>query len=575
MRRVLSYVRPYLMRMSLGLFIKFTGTIMDLALPWILAHMIDEIVPLGDKGKIYLWGVLMLACSLVAWINNITANRMASRVAKDATQSIRHDLFEKVMRLSCRQVDEMTAPSLISRLTSDTYNMHRMLGMMQRLGVRAPILLLGGVTVTLMLDFRLSMVLLCTLPLIALGIVLISRKGIPLFGKVQQAGDRMIRVVRDNLTGIRVMKALSKTEYEKAHFGQANQQMVQAERHANLVMAATNPTMNLLLNLGLTGVIVTGAYLVQDGLTEPGKIIAFLTYFTIILNAMLSVNRMFVMYSQASASARRIAQVLDLPDDRMLSGGGNDFPDNAHIRFDHVSFRYHEEGQEALSDISFQVTPGQTLGIMGATGSGKTTIVLLLQGFYPATEGKITLYGRDITAIPGGELHTMFGVSFQSDAFFADTILENIDFGRGLPFEKIKLAARCAQAEEFIQGFQDGYRHMLTAKATNLSGGQKQRLLIARALAGDPEILILDDSSSALDYQTDAKMRKAIQKHFPRTTTLLIAQRVSSVRHADQILVLEEGRMLGLGSHQELMASCPVYREISRIQMGGDWDAHV
>lgn len=569
MKRILSYVRPYLARMSLGLFIKFSGTIMDLALPWILAHMIDDIVPLGDKNKIYLWGFIMIACSIVAWLNNVIANRMASRVAKDATRAIRHDLFEKVLSLSCRQEDMLTTPSVIARLTTDTYNMHRMLGMMQRLGVRAPILLIGGVTVTLIMDARLSSVLLATLPLITLCIVFISNKGIPLFDQVRQAGDGMLQVARDDLTGIRVIKALSKTEYEKEHFGQVNAELVKKERRANIVMAVTNPGMNLLLNVGLIGVIVTGAYLVQQNMTEPGKIIAFMTYFTIILNAMLSVNRMFVMYSHASSSARRIAQVLDMPDDRvvMLDDGG---VDDAHIRFDHVGFGYSEDGQEALTDISFHVMPGETLGILGATGSGKSTIIQLLQGFYPTTKGKITLHGRNVNAIPGGELHGMFGVAFQSDAFFADTILENIDFGRGLPMEMIELAAKCAQATEFIDALPNRYQHMLTAKATNLSGGQKQRLLIARALAGDPKILILDDSSSALDYQTDARLRKGIQEYFPHTTTVLIAQRVSSLRHGDQIVVLDEGEMVGLGNHDALMVSCPIYRETSLIQMGGD-----
>lgn len=574
MRRILAYVKPYGWRMALGLAIKLTGSLMDLALPWILAYLLDDIVPLGEKGQIYSWGGVMLLCAAVAWVANIAANRMASRVARDATERIRHDLFSRVLGLSCAQEDELTAPSLITRLTSDTNNIHRMLGMMQRLGVRAPILLLGGVTVTFLLDARLSLVLLATLPLIGAMIYFISRRGIPLFAQVQQSGDRMARIVRDNLTGIRVIKALSKTDYEKAHFDEANRGQVAVEKRANLVMAATNPMMNLLMNLGLTGVILSGAYLVQAGLTEPGKIIAFLTYFTIILNAMLSVNRMFMMYSRASASARRIAQVLDMPEDRVTIGGAGG-EDAAHIRFDHVSFRYHPQAQNALTDISFALMPGQTLGIMGATGSGKTTLIQLLQGFYPVSQGRITLYGRNISDIPAGELHALFGVAFQNDAFFADTIWENIDFGRRLPREQIEKAARCAQAEAFIKALPEGYLYKLTAKGANLSGGQKQRLLIARALAGIPEILILDDSSSALDYQTDARLRQAVREHFPQTTTLLIAQRVSSLRHADQILVLEDGCGAGLGTHEALMAACPVYRETSELQMGGEGCAAV
>ncbi len=566
MRRILSYIRPYLRRMGIGLLIKFTGTIMDLALPWCLAYMIDDVVPLKDRGQIYLWGGMMLAFSAIAVINNIAANRMASRVARDATRNIRHDLYSRISMLSCRQYDDVTIPSLISRLTSDTYNMNRMLGMMQRIGVRAPILLLGGVTVTLILDARLSLVLLCTLPLIGLGIVLISRKGIPLYSKLQRSGDKMVRTVRDNVTGIRVIKALSKTEHERSRFESVNNEVVKAEKKAGMVMAATNPLMNMLLNVGLTFVIVTGAFLVQDGISEPGKIIAFLTYFTIILNAMLSINRIFVMYSQASASAKRIAEVLDTPFDMPLREADS-ITTQDHIRFENVSFSYNNV-QDSLTDIDFTLGHGETLGVMGATGSGKTTLILLLQRFYEASKGTVRIDGRNVNCIPGDELHTMFGIAFQSDTLFADTIRENIDFGRGLPMERIELAARCAQAYEFISSLPDGYNHMLTSKATNLSGGQKQRLLIARALAGSPKILILDDSSSALDYRTDAAMRQAVRESFPDTTTILIAQRVSSVRHADKIIMLDEGRIVGIGSHEQLMHTCPVYRETARTQMG-------
>lgn len=566
MRRILSYIRPYLRRMGIGLLIKFTGTIMDLALPWCLAYMIDDVVPLKDRGQIYLWGGMMLAFSAIAVINNIAANRMASRVARDATRNIRHDLYSRISMLSCRQYDDVTIPSLISRLTSDTYNMNRMLGMMQRIGVRAPILLLGGVTVTLILDARLSLVLLCTLPLIGLGIVLISRKGIPLYSKLQRSGDKMVRTVRDNVTGIRVIKALSKTEHERSRFESVNNEVVKAEKKAGMVMAATNPLMNMLLNVGLTFVIVTGAFLVQDGISEPGKIIAFLTYFTIILNAMLSTNRIFVMYSQASASAKRIAEVLDTPFDMPLREADS-ITTQDHIRFENVSFSYNNV-QDSLTDIDFTLGHGEVLGVMGATGSGKTTLILLLQRFYEASKGTVRIDGRNVNCIPGDELHTMFGIAFQSDTLFADTIRENIDFGRGLPMERIELAARCAQAYEFISSLPDGYNHMLTSKATNLSGGQKQRLLIARALAGSPKILILDDSSSALDYRTDAAMRQAVRESFPDTTTILIAQRVSSVRHADKIIMLDEGRIVGIGSHEQLMHTCPVYRETARTQMG-------
>ena len=567
MKRMIGYVRPYFLRMSLGLFIKSMGTVMDLALPWILAHMIDVVVPTGERRLIYIWGMMMLVCAVLAVLGNIIANRMAAKVAKDATRLIRHDLFSRIMHLSLRQIDEFTTPSLILRLTGDTYNMHRMLSMMQRMGVRAPILLLGGAAVTMTLDFRLSLVLIATMPLIALAIILISKKGMPLYKKVQQAGDRVVRIVRDDVTGAKVIKALSKEAYETAKFEEINADMVQKETRAALVMGMTNPLMNLLLNTGLTAVIVVGAFLVNQGVSEPGKIIAFMTYFTIILNAMLAINRMFVMLTQATASAGRITEVIDAPQDLQVQTGESN-GENAHIVFDDVSFAYNED-KSTLTDISFTVNHGETLGIIGSTGSGKTTVIQLLQRFYDATSGQVRIDGRDVKTIPEKELHDMFGIAFQQDAFFADTIYANVDFERGLKKEQIELALKCAQAWDFVTEKEEGMQHMLTAKATNLSGGQKQRLLIARALAGNPKILILDDSSSALDYETDARLRVAIRRHFADTTTILIAQRVSSIRYADHILVLEDGHMAGFGTDEALMADCEIYKETADVQMGG------
>lgn len=566
MRKVFQYLRPYAGKMSLGLVIKFIGTIMDLLLPWILSFLIDTIVPRRDQEQILLWGGAMALCAAVAVVTNIAANRMASRVAQLTTRSLRHDLFSKIACLSCRQVDGYTVSSLESRLTSDTYNVHQMIGMMQRLGVRAPILLLGGMIVTLLLEPALALVLLCTLPFIGLLVWLVSKKGIPLYGQLQQGVDQMVRTVRENVAGIRVIKALSKTEYEKRRFAAVNREVVDRETRAGVTMALTNPMMNLFLNIGLTVVVLVGAFRVDAGLTQPGKILAFLTYFTIILNAMLSITRMFVMYSKGSASADRIAQVLDAGEDL----GTQPLPvrlEESHIVFEHVSFSYNHTAA-VLKDISFDLPRGGVLGIIGATGSGKSSICSLLMRLYDADEGEIRIDGRPVRSIPPEELHRMFGVVFQNDILFADTIAANIDFGRGLSPDALEKAARAAQALPFIQNLPGGMSYRLTARGTNLSGGQKQRLLIARALAGQPEILILDDSSSALDYKTDAGLRRALRENYAGVTTVVIAQRISSIRHADRILVLENGAAIGYGSHSRLMRDCAVYRQISRSQMG-------
>lgn len=569
MKKVFFYLRPYVPRMILGVTIKFTGTIMDLFLPWILSYLIDVIVPKENMGEILFYGFLMLVCSVIAWTGNVVANRMAARVARDTTQRMRHDLFRKISYLSCRQTDTFTIASLESRLTSDTYNIHQMIGMMQRLGIRAPILLLGGIAMSMFMEPVLTLVLMAVLPFVGVTVFYISRKGIPLYTRLQQAVDRMVRVVRENASGIRVIKALSKTEYEKNRFDEANKNIVEKETKASVTMAASSPLMNLFLNLGLTLVVVAGAFRVNAGHTQPGTILAFLTYFTIILNALLSINRMFMMFSKGSASARRISDVLDTPEDLHLSQ--KDHRDSPyHIEFDHVSFAYHVGRSEVVSDISFALKKGETLGIIGATGCGKSTVINLLIRFYDPDEGTIRIDGDDIQGIPLGELHEKFGIVFQNDVLFADTIEENIRFGREMDDKAIEQAIDCAQARPFIRELEDGVKSRLTIRGSNLSGGQKQRVLIARALAAHPQILILDDSSSALDYQTDARLRQALAKNFSETTTIIVAQRASSIRHADHILVLENGREIGYGTHDELMVSCPAYQKISISQMGQD-----
>ncbi|MDT2724540.1 ABC transporter ATP-binding protein [Enterococcus gallinarum] len=567
MKLLKKYLRPYIGRMSLGISIKFFGSLMDLLLPWILAYIIDTIIPTKNVSAIFLWGGVMLLCSVIAVVTNILANRMASSVARDATGSIRHDLFAKVAYLSIPQIEQVGIPSLVLRLTTDTYNIHQTVGMIQRLGIRAPILLLGGVLITATLDPVLTVVLVGVLPFTLVAAVIISKRGIPLFAQLQKRVDTLVRTVRENVTGARVIKALSKAEYEKQRFQRVNQSVVAAETKANRTMAATPPLMDFFLNAGLTLVILVSAYRVNAGLIQPGVIIAFLTYFTIILNAMLSITRIFVIVSKGLASADRIQAVLRLPEDMKV------VPllareDEAHIVFDHVSFTY-PDGTTVLKEIDFSLDKGQTLGIIGATGSGKSTIVRLLLRLYDPTNGQIRINGRDIRSLDPAELHQYFGIVLQKDVLFADTIEKNIDFGRRFSKEQIEEAAARAQAKEFIQQLPQQLAYELHARGSNLSGGQKQRVLLSRALAGEPQILVLDDSASALDYQTDAKLRQVLKQQFADTTTILIAQRIGSIQHADKILVLENGRMSGFGDHATLLATNTIYQEIYHGQTGG------
>lgn len=568
MKRIFAYyLKPYYRRMAGGFLIKFTGTLMDLLLPWTLAHMIDTVIPANGRNEILLWGLFMVLCSVLAVTFNIIANRMASRVASDTIYAIRSDLFAKAMYLTDRRCDELTRPSLISRLTSDTYNVHQMLGRIQRLGVRAPILLIGGIMMTMLLDPVLSCILLVSLPLLALVVYTISKKSIPMFADLQDSVDRFVRLVREDIAGIRVIKALSKEEDERVRFEKINKEVVERERKATVTTAVTNPAMNVLLNMGLVAVIVAGAYRVNHGMTEVGRILAFMTYFTIILNALLSISRMFIIMSRAAASASRIMEVLDGTDEReiLMTEKAQDRP-SPHIEFEHVCFSYNKV-RNNLSDISFSLEKGETLGIIGSTGSGKSTVVNLLMRLYDADEGMIRIDGQDIQSFELPGLRRRFGTVFQNDVIFEDSILENLRLGRDLTEEQMQEALLYARAKEFVED-KGGIHQTLDIRGANLSGGQKQRILIARALAAHPEILILDDSSSALDYKTDAALRGELHAHFADTTCIIVAQRISSVMGADRILVLEDGRQIGYGTHRELMETCETYREIEASQMG-------
>lgn len=567
MRLLWRYLSPHVGFISLTLAVKALGTVVELIIPYITAHIMDHVVPKRNVSLILLWGLAMLVCAALAYIFNAVANTMASRTSRDFTGKLRHDLFERTMHLSCRSADRLTIPSLEARLTSDTYNLHQMVGTIQRLGIRAPLLLFGGIGITLFLDRVLALVMIATLPFITIVVLYITKKGVPLYGKVQKNVDTMTRIVREDSQGIRVIKALSKKEHERARFEKADRELVAMEKKADITMGISRPIMQMFLNLGLVGVILVGAYRVNDGLTQPGTIIAFLQYFTLIANAMLTLTRIFVVYSKGLASASRILEVLET-ESELDTKPSEMTRREAYLCFDRVSFSYFE-GKPVLENISFSLKKGQTLGIIGATGSGKSTLVGLLMRFYDVTQGAIRIGGKDVRSYDPKELHSLFGVALQNDFFAADTVRENIDLGRSLNEDAIRRAAACAQASEFIESFSEGYEHEISAKGTNISGGQKQRLLIARALAAKPDILILDDSSSALDYKTDLALRRAIAEECRDTTVIMVAQRISSVMNSDLILVLEAGEIIGMGKHEELLTTCDVYREISDSQMGG------
>lgn len=587
MKRLIQvYIRPYFGRMSLGLAVKFVGTIMDLFLPWILAYMIDTVIPRKDVRQLVFWGFAMLFCSVLALTASVAANRMASKVASEIVEWLRRDLFRKVMYLPSAQVDRWTKPTLISRLTTDTYNVHNMISRMQRMGVRSPILLLGGIVMTLTLDPVLASILLALMPVMGIIIWQLTKRSLPLYTLTQEAVDGFVRLVREDIAGIRVIKALSKMDYEKERFDRLNRLVVERERKAGMLTATLNPAMNLILNLGLVMVVVVGAVRVQNGTGDVGKILAFLTYFTIILNAMLSISKMFVMFSKGQASAERITQILETEDEeqidrQMVRNEAQETaeeeapepsftwqrPQDAFVAFQDVTFSYYP-GKPVLKNISFSLRKGESLGIIGETGAGKTAVAALLLGLYQPDSGRIFVGGKDAKEQTFGQLRSQIGMVFQNDTLFEDTIYENVRLGRNLSKEQVERAIRAAQAADFVEEKSGRSQEMLNIRGANLSGGQKQRILVARALAGEPDVLILDDSSSALDYSTDLRLRQAISREYGQVTGIYIAQRISSISHCDHILVLENGDMMGYGTHEELLTSCRPYGELYQMQTG-------
>lgn len=588
MKFIFSYIKKYKWTVVFAVIVKLSATTAELMLPYVLEHLVDDVAPLQNMGMVFAWGAVMLALVVFVRQANVKANRTAVKVAKNSIYEIRRDLFWKSVNLSGGQLDEFGLPSLTSRMTSDSYNVQSFIQSAQTMGIRAPILLVGGITITLTMDVGLASILCIMAPILIVAVVCVSLKGIPLYDKVQKSVDDIVRIMRENITGIRVVKALSKEDYEMRRFEDANKEMAARDVKAGIIMALPGPLMTFMLNIGLTIVVMVGAVRVNGGATQPGVILAFLTYFNMILMGVNGINRIFMMMSKANASANRIASVVSMEDDLVPiaeSEAGKTERDD-YIVFDHVAFSYgkggHEEEngeqsaerfdglerQKCLEDIDFTVKKGGSLGIIGATGCGKTTIINLLMRFYDAEEGHVFIDGKDVRTYDKDELHKLFGVVFQNDVIFADSLKENISFGRDVSGEGLAAAAEDAMAREFIEKYEDTYDHQAVVRGANLSGGQRQRVLIARALAAAPQILVLDDSSSALDYKTDAALRKAIREHHADTTTIIIAQRVSSIMALDDIIMLDEGKIIGHGTHEELMESCAPYQEIYKTQMG-------
>ncbi len=490
MKGIFHYMKAHWRAVFFVIAVKLLAALGELAIPYILEHMIDRVVPQGKFLPVVLWGVAMIAVALVARQSNIYANSTSVTISRKCTEKMRQDLFRRTVNLSGSQVDHLTLPSLISRMTSDSYNVQNFIAQIQTIGIRAPIMLLGGIAITMTMDTALASILCIMAPILICVVVFVSRKGIPLYSKVQQRLDTLVRIMRENITGIRVVKALSKEDYEKRRFREANEGMTRDDLTAGIVMAIPGPFVTLCLNIGLVLVVVMGAHRVNSGSTEPGVILAFLTYFHMILQSVMAINRIFMQTSKASASSKRIMEVLETEEDQPVSALTDDMRSNsgAFLEFDRVSFTHASaesgaggdsfaggERAKCLDNISFRLNRGETLGLIGATGSGKTTVINLLMRFYDVNEGHVFVDGQDVRTYDKGELRKKFGVVFQNDVIFAESIADNIALSREITAEDIRRAAEHAMAAPFIAEKPGNYDYMADIKGANLSGGQIQR----------------------------------------------------------------------------------------------------
>jgi ATP-binding cassette subfamily B protein len=541
---------------------------LELVVPFLLAYIVDTAMPRGEK-YVYAVGGLMILCSIASMSFNITANKMVAATSCAFSKDLRDALFANIAAASAAERARFTPSSLISRLTNDTYNVHTMVDKVQRVGIRAPLLVLGGIIFSFFLEPWLALVQLLIVPLLACITYFVTTRGLSLYILSQQCVDKLVRVVRENAIGARVIRALRKSDYEISRFTAVNQSACDAELRAGRILSATNPSMTFLLNLGVTAVIAIGAVRVSRGITSPGSIIAFLSYFNIILSAVLSIMKVFLAWSKGSASARRISEVMQEQVTHQAAPSRTarfDKDCNPLICVEHASFAYNDGMPDSLRDISFTLNKGETLGIIGPTGSGKTTLLLLVLGLYQPTRGQVQLGGADILRLNPNELRTHFGTVMQNDLLLSGSVRDNIAFFRDISDDDICKAAQTAQISAFIESLPGGYDAPLDIRGNNLSGGQKQRILIARALAGQPDILLLDDAESALDYATSMQLRQDIAKNYSGITSIVISPRVSAVQGAKQILVLKDGEVIGLDAHAALKSSCAYYRRLCEMQ---------
>ena len=568
MIKLLKNLTTYKWAVFAVLILVFAQSMSDLYLPTLMADIIDKGVVTGDTAYIWKIGAVMLGITGLGALAAIAASYYSSKAAMGLGRDIRRKVFNHVERFTLQEFDQLGTASLITRTTNDITQVQQVVIMMLRMVVSAPIMFVGGLIMAVSKDAKLSLVIVAAMPVLVVSILLILWKGVPLFGQVQKRLDRLNLVLRENLTGIRVIRAFNRESQEKVRLTKANADLTDVSIKVNKIMAFLMPVMMLVMNLTVVGVIWFGGIRINNGGMQIGDLMAFIQYVMQIMFALVMASVMFVMIPRAAVSAKRINEVLEMEPTMVDAGTASADQERGTLVFDRVTFSYPGAEAPVLSDISFTARPGEITAVIGGTGSGKSTLVNLIPRFYDVTEGSIQVNGVDSQTVPQEELRSKIGFVPQKALLFTGTIADNIRFGKeDARDEEIQHAAQVAQATDFIERMPEQYESMIEQGGSNVSGGQKQRLSIARALVRKPDIYVFDDSFSALDFKTDATLRKALKQETEDATVLIVAQRVSTVMDADQIIVLEEGKIAGIGTHDELYETNEVYQEIVKSQL--------
>lgn len=566
MGRLMKYLKDYKKESILAPLFKLLEAFFELLVPLVMANIIDKGIADSDMGYIGKMGACLLALALVGLLSSVTAQFFAAKAAVGFSTKLRQALFDHIQGLNFTNIDKVGTSTMITRMTSDINQVQSGVNMVLRLFLRSPIIVFGAMIMAFTIDVKSALIFVVAIPLLAIVVFGIMVWTMPLYKKVQAELDRVLGVTRENLTGVRVIRAFHKEEEEAGKFQRYTKALADSQVFVGKISAVMNPVTYVIVNGAIIALIYVGAVQVNVGNLTQGEVIAIINYMSQILVELVKLANLIITITKALACADRVAGVFEikneesLPDAYRVSEKRKDAP---FLEFDHVSLTYAGAGAETLHDMSFVVNRGETVGIIGGTGSGKSSLVNLIPGFYPVTEGAIRLDGTDLKAMSEDELRSRIGMVPQKAVLFKGTIRSNLQWGKpDATEEEMWQAIDVAQAREVVEGKDGKLDARVAQNGKNLSGGQRQRLTIARALVRKPEILILDDSASALDYATDAKLRAALRELEGNTTTFIVSQRASTIRHADKIIVLDDGEMAGIGTHDELMKDCEVYKEI-------------